>query len=239
MATGKTNARWMRLIVDGVNLSGDSRQISSFGVRTIFDDQTGWSDGIINFSLGQKEHILEGYQAIFNNTATTGAFSHLKTPAERVVSLPIGIRAAPAIGDPTFLTSVEQLGMVVDGIMISANFAKAITDSDLENAWGVLLANGTSLSATTDGASVDNGASTANGLLAHCHVVASTGGTWTIKVQDSPDDAVWGDLITFSADGSAVASERGEAAGTIDRYLRFQATRTSGDVSIWISAVRQ
>jgi hypothetical protein len=41
------------------------------------------------------------------------------------------------------------------------------------------------------------------------------------KIQHSPDDAVWADLITFTNVTSAPVAQRGTAAGTVDRYTRY------------------
>lgn len=242
MATGKTNARWYRLIVDGVDLSGDSRQAGSFGKTFQVDEQHGWSDGVVNFSLGKPTISLEGYQAVFNNTAATGSHTELSAIEEYIVSLPIGIRAAPAVGDPAFLASFEQMSYVMQGqdaVLVDVGFVKSLTDIDHENCFGVVLAAGASLSDTTDGDSVDNGASSANGALAHLHVTATAAGNWTLKVQDSPDDAAWSDLITFSSDGSAITAETADVTGTVDQYLRFQATRVAGTTTFWCTVVRQ
>jgi len=242
MATGKTHARFMRLIVDGVDLSGDTRQVGEFGVTYDTAECTGWSDGVKNFTLGHANHLLNGYQAVFNNTAATGSHTELSAIEEYIISLPIGIRAAPAVGDPAFLQSFEQMSYTVEGVdavLISAGFSKAITDNDHEKPFGVTLAPGTSLSATTNGTSVDNGASSANGLLAHIHVTATSSGSWALKIQDSANDSTWADLITFSADGSAITAEAADVTGTVDRYLRFQATRTSGTTSFWVTSARQ
>jgi len=242
MATGKTHARWFRLIVDEVNLSGDSRQVGDFGTTRQIAPIEGWSDGVVHYSLGQTEHMLSGYQAVFNNTAALGSHTELSAIEEYVISLPIGIRAAPAIGDPAFLSSMNQTLYTVDGtdaVLVNAEFVKAITDSDHEAAWGVVLAPGTAFTATDNGASVDNAASSASGALAHLHVTVSDGGTWAYKVQDSANNSDWADLITFSSDGTVIAGERGDVAGTVDRYLRFQATRTSGTCTAWCTVVRQ
>lgn len=242
MATGKTNSRWYRLIVDQIDLSGDARQVGDFGVMRQISPCEGWSSGVQHFSLGHSEHTLTGFQAVFNNTALLGSHIELSAMEEYIVSLPIGIRAAPAVGDPAFLSSFEQVLYTVDGtdaVLVNAEFVKSLTDIDHEAAWGVTLAPGTSLVATTNGTSVDNAASSANGALAHVHVTATAAGNWTLKVQDSPDDGAWSDLITFSADGSAVTAERGDVAGTVDRYVRFQATRVAGTTSFWCTFVRQ
>lgn len=242
MATGKTNVRFFRLIADGVDLSGDTRQIGEFGVNRQVAPVEGWSDGVMYFTLGQAEHVLSGYQAVFNNTASTGSHTELSALEEYVVSLAMGIRAAPAVGDPAFLSSFDQMSYTADGqdaVLVNAEFSKSLADIDHEAAFGVVLAAGTSLNSTTNGTSVNNGASSANGALAHLHVTATSSGSWTLKVQDSANDADWSDLITFSADGSAVTAEAADVAGTVDQYVRFQATRSTGTTSFWVTFARQ
>jgi hypothetical protein len=73
-------------------------------------------------------------------------------------------------------------------------------------------------------ASVDESASTAGGGVGHLHLTAATGlTTVTIKIQHSPDNAAWADLITFPA-VTAVANGKQRvvlAPGTtVNRYVR-------------------
>jgi len=242
MATGKTNARWMRFICDEFNLSGDSRELGEFGVSYEETDVTGLSDGVMNFTLGHPTRVLDGYQAAFATDGTTRSFDVLKAPETRIISVPIGIRAEPAVGDPAFLHYANQASFTHDGdgpVLVTANMPSGVTYTDLERPWGVVLAAGASLDATTDGTSVDNGASSSNGLTAFLHVTATSSGDWVLKVQHSADDSSWADLITFSADGSAITAEVGQASGTVNQYLRFQATRTDGTTTFWVTAARQ
>ena len=107
MATGKTNPRWLRLFADAVDLSGDSRQIGSFGVGYDKSNIEGWDASVKHVTLGQVNHTLSGYQAVFNNTAVTGSHTELSAVEEYIISLLIGIRAAPALGNPAFIGSFE------------------------------------------------------------------------------------------------------------------------------------
>ena len=242
MATGKTHARFWRLIADGVDLSGDTRAIGSFGKTYEVHPVEGWSSGVKHFQLGRPEHFLNGYQAVFNNTAATGSYTELSAQEEYIISLIMGIRAAPIVGDPCFISTMEQTQFKIDGtdaVLINAEFVKSITDSDHEDCWGVCLAPGTSLSSTTNGTSVNNGASSSNGALAHLHVTATSSGSWTLKIQDSANDADWADLITFASDGSTVTAEAKDVTGTVDQYVRFQATRSAGTTSFWVTFSRQ
>lgn len=81
--------------------------------------------------------------------------------------------------------------------------------------------------AATPGASVDNGAATTNGAVAHLHVLSKSGTSPTVtwKVQHSADDSMWVDLMTFTA-ATDKTSQRLAVTGTVNRYLR--ASRIAG-----------
>lgn len=71
-----------------------------------------------------------------------------------------------------------------------------------------------------NGSSVDNAASSAGGAVAAAHVTAFSGLTSAVlKVQHSPDNSVWADLITFTT-ATGKTWERQSVTGTVDRYLR-------------------
>lgn len=89
---------------------------------------------------------------------------------------------------------------------------------------GVILHEKAAVTATGNSASVNNGAATTNGAVAHQHVTAaSEDGDETLDgiVQHSADDSVWVDLITFAQAG-AVSSERKEVTGTVNQYTRYR-----------------
>lgn len=72
-------------------------------------------------------------------------------------------------------------------------------------------------------ASVDNGASSANGGSAYLQVSAFALGGYTsfaIKIQQSINNADWTDLVSFTTPTSAPTSERKTVSGTVARYLR-------------------
>ena len=242
MAGKNKTLRWMRLYVGGYDLSGDSRTFSS--LDNFFDeaDLTGWNEAVYNFLAGSPRHTgVRGYQALLNDTASSGAHSLLKqvaaTPNTNRLSLLFGGGAAPAIADPAYIMASAQMGDVrgLEGLspILTCDFlpdAAQFTNVE-ENPFGVVLHPATSLSATTNGTSVNNGGSSANGGHANLHITVTSGGTWAFKIQHSPNDSAWADLITFTADGSAITSEQGNVSGTIDQYTRFVATRTSGTVT--------
>jgi hypothetical protein len=71
-----------------------------------------------------------------------------------------------------------------------------------------------------NGTAIDNGAATTAGGVGYLHVTAASGGgTLTVKVQHSVDDAVYADLITFTP-STAIGAERVVVTGTVNRYTR-------------------
>lgn len=87
--------------------------------------------------------------------------------------------------------------------------------------WGRILHALTAETATGNSASVDNAASSANGGRAYLHVTAFSGFTnITVKVQQSVDNAVWTDLVTFAAATGVTAESPAAVTGTVNRYLR-------------------
>ena len=239
MAGKNKTLRWMRLFVGGYDLSGDARTFDRLENGFAEADLTGWSEGVRNFLAGDARATgVRGFQAILND-ATTGALTLLKqtAPTNRVLSMLFGGGAEPAIADPAYLLGAVQMGDVaaLDGLtpVLAADFLpeQGQFSDNSRNPFGVVLSPATSLSATTNQASVDHGASSANGGHANLHITASSGGTWAFKIEHSTNDSAWSTLISFTLTGSALASERLTVSGTVNRYTRFVATRTGGTVT--------
>jgi hypothetical protein len=251
--TGKTHPRYLRLLANGYNLSGDMRAVSSFGTEFAQADATGWSDGTLQYLAGRANVMLDGFTAIFNNTPTAtgptaaGAHQVLSIGGSFYVSLHIGIRAVPAIGNPAFAAVFEQVGYNVNGegdepVMLNATFGGSAVLPSSVYVWGVTLAAGTELSSTTTNGSVDNGAPSANGYIAFLHVPQTTGAIasndWAFVIEHSANDSTWATLGTFAADGSAITAERMTATGTVNRYTRLVSTRTAGTARPWVTLIR-
>lgn len=74
--------------------------------------------------------------------------------------------------------------------------------------------------ADVNGTNVDNAASTAGGAVGVIHVTAFTGFTQAVlKVQHSPDNSAWSDLITFTT-VTGITWQRSAVTGTVNRHLR-------------------
>lgn len=88
---------------------------------------------------------------------------------------------------------------------------------------GVVLSPLTAITIDTNGTSVDNGAATANGGVAHLHVTAFSGLTSNVvTVEHSANNSTWATLATFTS-ATGVTSQRLEVAAgtTVNRYLRI------------------
>jgi hypothetical protein len=139
-----------------------------------------------------------------------------------------------ALGNVGYSTRSRQTAHSVDAVVsdVVAVSAEAQTDDEIERC---IAAH--SLGAETAGAnsaSQDNAAATSAGAAAYLHVTAITGTNIIVKVQDSVDDVVWTDLITFTSATAAGTSERVAVTGTVKRYARtsWSGTFTSATFAV-------
>jgi len=135
-------------------------------------------------------------------------------------------------------TSYQITGAVGDAVTISAEFQVDGTGSS--GAYrGVVLADLASYSGTTKNyTSVDNGASSANGLTANLHVTANAAASLVVKVQHSTDNVTFTDLVTFTT-LAATGSEHKTTTGTVNRYIRATWTGLSGARTVAVTAARK
>jgi len=206
-----------------VSASVETAETTAFGssAKTYI---TGLNDGTITAS-GMFDGVAGAVDAIL--TASIG--SDTLAP---VSFFPAGF----ANGARVHLLQGKTTGYSVSspvGDVVSVSY-DAQADGGIDH--GVSLASLASISSTTNGASVDNSASTANGGLAQLHVTAnSRSANATIKVQHSTDNSTFVDLASFTVVATTVkTSERvAVAAGTtVNRYLRALNTLTAGTGSI-------
>ncbi len=239
MAGKDKHLRGMRLFAGGYDLSGEARMIGS--LANVFGEIEigGWSDDFHNFLHdGQRQLGAPGFQAIINDIAGK-SMPVLKDLDVAEVSVLFGSGGAdPVLADPAYmLPAVQMTGLssLEGGVaVISADFLADAGqhDADIQSPMGVVAEPKTARTNTYDGTTIDQVASTALGAWAILHVFVSDGGEWALKIQDSPNDSAWSDLITFSSIGDSVEAEVGNASGTIDRYVRFQGTRVSGTLTV-------
>lgn len=177
---------------------------------------TGLNDGTISLS-----GLFDGAVGAVDSTLTATIGTDGSHPV-LVASEGIAIGKRAMIADIE-QTSYEVSSPVADVVSVSAELqATGGIDS------AVVLHALALESASTDSASVDNSASSANGGVAHLHVTQNTrNGIVTVNVQHSADDVTFADLVTFTnVSSSTIGAERiVVAAGTtVNRYIRAKST---------------
>lgn len=226
--------KYARIYVDGYNMSGDARSFSSVGSAYGEVDMTGWSNTSRQWLT--DKHLtagIEGLQAHFNDTASSGSFDLLKdSAAGKEVALLFGGNAEPEFGDPMYMLAAAQMSanstFDSQAGILNATFRADVVDYN-EWPWGHILHPETNISITTTGSTLDNGVASTNGWHAMLHLVdADAGGAWTLKVRHSTDDISYSDLGTFTSTGTAITSEHIGAVGTVNRYVLVEFTKGSG-----------
>jgi hypothetical protein len=126
MATGKTNARYIKVLLDDVgdsnrDISASVSDVSGVGLDYSPTDVTAYSDGVINFTLGHPAAEID-ISGPFNNTASTGGHVVLSgiinaplTQTSYTLTVQFGIRAAATTGDPEFEGEYYVTSYLVQG----------------------------------------------------------------------------------------------------------------------------
>jgi len=246
---GRTVLKHARAYIDGYDMSGYSRSYGPLEVSFDEHGETALTDGVKNILPGQARISMGTLNGIFDNTATSGLHVIMEAgTGTRDVMLPIGFRAAPAAGDPTFCGQFEQLGYMEEGdamlnVTIPFGMSSAESSSLLyDKAWGLLLhakAAATAASTTT-GEGIDNDAATALGGI-FVYQVFSGDGTATLSVDDSADDSSYsalsgatsGELDMSSVQSGMVAIG---VTATVKQYLRWQISLNTANTVTFASA---
>ena len=186
----------------------------------------GLNDGAISFN-GLFDGDANAVAAVFEDIITNDLTPTITLAYDG--GLAVGRKASLAKGKQT---TYDITAPVSDVVALTGEFQ---VTGGLKH--GTVLAALEVITATTNGVSVDNSASTSIGGTANLHVTANTrSSATTIKVQHSADNSTWADLITFtSVPATTLTSETISSSGTVNRYLRAQTTLAAGSGSITIT----
>lgn len=180
----------------------------------------GLKDGTISLS-GMFEGTTTGTDVFFDTVMGSATKQNIIVAPEGHA---LGYVATVANSDDT---SYEVSGSVGDLVKTSAEFQAS---TGVES--GLLLSSGASITATTNGTSVDNAASTTNGGVGFFSLPINTRtGTIIAVIQHSSDNSTFADLVTFTTvNATTLTSERIEVASgtTVNRYLRLKLTYAAG-----------
>ena len=234
MGVGRTTPKHIRAYLDGYDMSGYSRSVGPLKWEYEEADLTcQMSDAVKGYLPGLASISPGTLNGVFDNTATTGLHVIASTVASRKLMIPIGIRAAPAAGDPVFMGYFVQTGYNGElvGPSVYANVPFGEWDiSDLpayDVPWGFLShPKGAETGANSAAGIDDYGAATSYGGWLMYQAFAGDG-LATVSVDDSADNSAWTALAGATSgelDFSNVQKGIVElgATATIRRYTRFQ-----------------
>lgn len=238
MATGRTTPRNIRFYLDGYDVSGYAMGIGPLNWEFENEPLRAFTDEVKSVINGQAMLGLGELNGILDNTA--GGLHALAAGSyqKRVAMVALGIRGAPAAGDPVYVGEFEQ-GAYTSApagagfIAVNVPFNQpSVLGSNLQQVkpWGFLV-HPKGAETTTNSATGldDNGAASAKGGV-FCYHIFTADGTATVKLQDAStnSDGSFGDLSGATSgvvDASATPKSGIVALGvtaTIKRYIRFQ-----------------
>jgi len=239
----RTHNKHIRAYVDGVDISGYTRQIGALSWMFGAEPDAALTDECKNVLIGQADIQAGPINAFLDNDAA-GLFvlagSGTADHGTRNLMVAIGANATPAAGDPIFAWKFEQIGYQVEKgagfVAASIPFGGASYASTLtyKRPWGVLLypkAARTSAAGANTAVGIDDyGASPPSLGGVFCYHLFSSDGTVTLTAQEADTnlDGSFG-AITGATSGSitaAVTPQHGMVAlatnAAIKRYLRWQ-----------------
>lgn len=125
-----------------------------------------------------------------------------------------------AVGDAAFLIDSIRTDYSTTSSVTGTVDASITAMTTGDTGYGACIAASAAITVDTTGSAVDNGASSANGAVAHLHVTAFSGLTSNaIRIEHSTNNSTWTTLASFTS-VTAAASQRLDIAGTINRYVR-------------------
>jgi hypothetical protein len=153
----------VQVLVGQSDLTGDINKIAIDDRRDSYD-VSGFGDFTHNFILGKRMASIEhsGYM-----NAVSGTHGVLRTgDIQRIVSVLLGLNAAPAVGNPVYSMLFQQgKYAVMPEVNKYIPFAARFDNAGSNGGWGVILTPPVTMTNTTSGSSVDNGAPTTKGRI--------------------------------------------------------------------------
>lgn len=144
-----------------------------------------------------------------------------------------------AVGEPAILMNGCQMTYEMPFDTGALIFSNATWRANSGIKFGRWLANDQLDAGTTNGTSVDNGASSSNGATLTVHLFNDDATDCDFKLQHSTDDNTWADVSGAVVNNLSATHTSGSitVTGTINRYTRLVSTITGGDTILVSAAV--
>ena len=235
----KTSGLGDNFYLSGFNASGSLNALGNIGGGPALLDGTDITQSAMARIPGLRDGRME-FTSFFEPTV---GLTHDKLAALPTTDVVMTYCRGTTLGAP----SAAMIGKQVNydptrGNDGSFTFAVSGQANAYGLEWGLLGTAGIRTDTTaTNGSSIDNAASSLFGLQAYLHVFAVTGTSVTVKLQDSPDNSTFTDVVGggFTA-ATTVASQRiATASGlTVARYLRVATTGTFTNAQFAVTICR-
>lgn len=215
----KTSGLGDYFLVGGYDLSGDAGSIDQIGGGPDLFDVTAIKS-LAHERIGTLRAGNMQFTTYFNPGAKAEHAALSTLPTSDVIGMYLH---QASVGNPVAACNSKQLNYdqtrdASGGI----TFKVQLMANGFGSEWGVQLTTGIQTDTTaTNNASIDNGASSANGSQGYLEVSNVVGTSLTITIQHSTDNSTWATLMAFSAVlAGNVSSQRLATTGTVNRYVR-------------------
>lgn len=227
------------LLADGYDLSGDIGSLSNIGGGPAALEVTGINKLAPERIGGLRDGRIE-FSAWFNDAANQAhpVLSALPTTDRSLMYL-----CGQGIGSPAACLIAKQVNYdPTRGQDGALTIGGSTQGNGYALEWGEQLTAGVRTDTTgTNGASLDNGASSAFGAQIYLQVESVTGTSVTVTIQDSADDASWSNLTGgafTAATGRGVQRIATANNATVRRYLRAVSSGTFTEAIFAVALVR-
>lgn len=224
------NAANAKVTVGDRQWSGDVSDYStSSNVATVDVSVLESTDVALLATIASGDFTLNG----FIDSATAGTansqWQDLKGLRATAAGVPtmIGFEGFAENKDVWMTTAYETTYNVSDAVSGTANFSLSMSTTGVQDYGKSLFNLASAKTASANGTTVDNSASTANGGIGVISVIAASGTSPTLDVivQHSSDGSSWSTLGTFTQATGTTSQAITVASGTtVNRYLRAAAT---------------
>lgn len=237
--SGKTSGLGDNFYLSGFNASGSLNALGNVGGGPALLDGTDITQSAMARIPGLRDGRME-FTSFFEPAV---GMTHDKLAALPTTDVIMTYCRGTTLGAPSAAMVGKQVNYdPTRGNDGSFTFAVSGQANAYGLEWGLLGTAGIRTDTTaTNGTSIDNAAQSLFGLQAYLHVFAVTGTSVTVKLQDSPDNSTFTDVVGggFTA-ATTVASQRiATASGlTVARYLRVATTGTFTNAQFAVTICR-